>query len=191
MLHESTVTNVPTVLETTNSLSIKETLEPTPTNIFQSEPKKILDGIKMQSLADWTNALPHIKQWSQFRGRSSWVVVPMDTNSYPVILLAGVNGKTIQYKAKLTSVDAMGDHIREIELHTPDMSIDETRKFGESLLEMMGKDKSDFDAWCDKVGNNWVDAPLYSSGSSQVPDSNKCYGFQMLRSYGNEKTVGY
>src|SRR5690348_14120738 len=161
----SVPTNAVMVLAITNSAAANipaETTTQTAPAITSPEPKRIIDGIKTQSLADWTNAIPNIKQWSQFRGRSSWVAAPMDTNNYPIILLTGANG-TIQFKAKLTSVDAMDDDVREIELHTPDMSIDETRKFGESLLGMMSKDKSDFDAWCDKVGNNWVDAPLYGS----------------------------
>lgn len=165
-----------------------ETISQTPpTIIVPTEPKEPLDAIKMQSLSDWTNAIPKIKQWSSFRGRSSWVAASRNTNDYPIILLTGINGSKIQFTASLTSVSAMEDHVQEIELHTPDMNIDEAREFGESLLQMMSKDKTSFNAWCDKVGNNWVDAPLYSSDSSQVPDSGKFYNFQMLRSYGNEK----
>lgn len=155
--------------------------------VAPAEPLKNLDATKAQSLADWTNAIPNIKQWSRFRNRSSWVSAPMNTNNYAVLLLTGINGSAIQFTAKLTSVDAMGDHVREVELHTQDMNIDETHEFGDSLLQMMGKDTASFDAWCNKVGNKWVDAPLYSSDSSQVPDSNKFYNFQMLRSYGDEK----
>jgi len=152
-----------------------------------TKPKEPLDVLKAQNLSDWINAIPNIKLWSHFRTRSSWIAAPMNTNNYAALLLTGINGNTIQFTASLTDVEAMGDYVRRVELHSPDMNIDEAREFGDSLLGIMGKDKSGFDAWCDKVGNNWIDAPLYSSGSAQVPNSNKFYGLQTLRSYGNER----
>jgi hypothetical protein len=44
---------------------------------------------------------------------------------------------------------------------------------------MLGQDPTDFLAWCNKVGNNWLDAPLYSTGDHY-------YGFQILNTYNNE-----
>lgn len=184
---KSLYTNTATALKITNSSSAEITTQVSAPTVTSVEPKKILDAIKAQSIADWTNAVPNLKVWNHFRSESSWVAVQKDTNNYPVLLLGGMNGNTVQFAAKLIDVETVDVHIRRVELHTPNMSINQTRKLGESLLEMMGKDKSSFDAWCDRVGNNWVDAPLFGSGSSQVPDSNKFYGFQMLRSYGNEK----
>jgi hypothetical protein len=184
---KSLYTNTAADLETTNSSSAKIATQAPAPAVAQVEPKKILDAIKAQSLADWTNTIPNIKQWSHFRGRSSWVADQRDANHYPVILLTGANGKTIQYKAKLTSVDAMGDYVREIELQSGWVDITDVRSLGDSLLQMMGMDETGFNSWSDKVENNWVDAPLYNSPVSQVPNSSKYYGFQILRSYNNDK----
>jgi len=156
--------------------------------IFVPVPrKKPFDVVRAQSLADWTNAIPNIKQRSQFRGRSSWVAASIDTNSFPVILLTGANGNTFKFTAKLTDVEARDDDVRTIELHTPDMNIEEIREFGKQLCELQGLDATDFLAWCDKVGNQWVDAPLYDGKSLPLPNSNKFYGFGILRAYNNEK----
>lgn len=178
-------TNMTPVLVVKNP-PIETITQAPPAIIATTESKKPLDVLKAQSLADWTNVIPNIKLWSHFRTRSSWVADQRDTNNYPVILLTGVNGKTIQYKAKLTSVDAMGDRVREIQLQSGWMNIADTRSLGDSLLQMMGKDTASFDAWCNKVGNNWIDQPEWTSGGLRMPDGNKFYGFATHITFNNE-----
>jgi hypothetical protein len=67
------------------------------------------------------------------------------------------------------------------------MDIDETRELGLQICNMFGRDPSDFIAWCNKVGNHWLDAPLYSSRNIYMPNSNETFGFQTLRTYTDEK----
>ena len=182
----STPTNTAAVLEGI-IFQAELTTQIPPTIATTTETRKILDVAKAQNLADWTNAMPNIKLWSHFQTRSSWVADQRDTNNYPTMILTGVNGITIQYKTKLTSIDAMGNHVREIELQTPFMDIDETREFGKALLQMMGKDTASFDAWCNKVGNNWIDAPLYDSYNARQPNNDKTYAFGTHITFNNEK----
>ena len=181
---QSTETNVIFVPEEKISptVNITQTL---PTVITPTESKELFNIVKAQDLADWTNAIPNIRPWSHFRSRSSWIA-DQGTNKPPTLLLT-LNGNTIEYKAKLTDVEILDNKVHRIELQTPFMDIKETREFGESLLQMMGKDNGSFDAWCDKVGNNWVDAPEWTSGGAQMPDSNKFYGFATHITFNNER----
>lgn len=179
-------TSASPVLEIKNASTnaIMRSSQPT---INLPKPKEPLDAIKMQSLADWTNAIPKITQWSHFREDSSWVAASRDTNDYPTLLLAGLNGSGVQFTASLTDVEAVGDHVRRIEMHSVWMNIEDTKLLGDSLLELMGKDKASFDVWCAKVGNNWVDAPLYDSYNAQLPNSDKVCSFGTHRTFSNEK----
>jgi hypothetical protein len=93
----------------------------------------------------------------------------------------------VQFTAKLADVEIIDEHVRRVELQSVWMNIADTRSLGDSLLQMLGKDDGGFDAWCDKVGNNWIDAPLYSSGGSQIPESGKFCGFQILNTFNNEQ----
>jgi len=51
----------------------------------------------------------------------------------------------------------------------------------------MGKDKTGFNAWCDKVGNRWMDEPGFTSAASHLPNSDKTFGFQARATFNNEK----
>lgn len=68
-------------------------------------------------------------------------------------------------------------NIQRVEMHSPMMSINETRALGLQLCSLLNLDSKDFSAWCDKVGNHWVDAPLYSS------KGNIHLGFETLMTY--------
>jgi len=69
----------------------------------------------------------------------------------------------------------------EAELQTPNMNIDETRELGVQLCKLIGQDPTEFLAWCDKVGNHWLDAPLYGT------KSNAPLSFKILMTYNNDK----
>lgn len=76
------------------------------------------------------------------------------------------NGKTVIYEATFISLTTKGntDNLLQVELQTPNMSIEETKELGLQLCNMFGWDASGFLAWCDKTGNRWLDAPLYGTG---------------------------
>jgi len=145
----------------------------------------------IESTAPLTNALmaTNIEQWKaiikglhKMPGLSeSWDMEQTNlTTSIPITLQQ--NGKTVSYKAQFIDIsikNGNGD-ILEAQLHSPIMSIDETRELGLQLCNMLGQDPSGFLAWCDKVGNHWLDAPLYGTG-------NRFYSFQTIGGYSNEK----
>lgn len=105
----------------------------------------------------------------------------------PIVLSQG--GKTVQYSAVLISINAENNtgNIAEIEMQTPNMDIDETKKLGLQLYDMFGLDPSDFLAWCNKVGNHWLDSPLYGSKDIHDPNSGKIFAFKTLHAYNDEK----
>lgn len=92
------------------------------------------------------------------------------------------DGRTVAYDATFVSITAKNEtgNLIEVQMQTPNMNIDETRDLGLQLCNMLGVDSKDFLVWCDKVGNHWLDAPLYATG-------NKSYGFQTLRTFNDEK----
>ena len=97
----------------------------------------------------------------------------------PVML--GVNGQAVNLNVWFADVDVLKDgQIRKIEMQSSIMNIDETKALGLKLCNMLGVDPKDFLVWCDKVGNHWLDAPLYATGS-------KAYGIQILHTFDDER----
>jgi hypothetical protein len=178
--------NTVTVSDVTNTPT-ETAVQTFPNAVAQTEPQKNLNAMAAQNIADWTNAIPHFKQWSHFRTRSSWVADQGITNNYPIILLTGANGNTLQFTTKLTSVDTMSDHIRQVELQSPFMNIEEIKNFGQQLCALLDIDPKDFLAWCNQVGNTWVDQPIFYSGAGISPDPAKAVAFNIRQTFNNEK----
>ena len=108
------------------------------------------------------------------------------TAGIPIVLAE--NGKSVSFKVRFIDVEPLDDGtIRKVEMHSPIMNIDETRELGSQLCNMLGRDPSDFLAWCDKVGNHWLDSTLFSSGGSRMSNGDKFAGFGMLHSYDDDK----
>jgi len=152
----------------------------------------------IESITPLTNALAatNIEQWKaaikglhKLPGLSeSWDMEQTNlTASIPITLRQ--NGKTVSYNAQFIDIsikNGSGD-ILEVQLHSPIMNIDETKELGLELCNMFELDSSDFQAWCDKVGNHWLDAPLYGSRDIHDPNSNAVFTFQTIGGYNNEK----
>jgi hypothetical protein len=145
----------------------------------------------IEPISPMTNALTamNIEQWKQtikdlhkMPGLSeSWHMEQTNQNSYVPVTLEE-NGQTISYKVRFIDIsikNANGD-ILEAQLRSPMMNIDETRELGLQLCNILGIDSKDFSNWCDKVGNHWLDTPLYSIG-------NHYYGFETFHTYNDEK----
>ncbi len=104
------------------------------------------------------------------------------TNRRTGVSLMLIKGtQIVQYEATLVDISAKkpGGDLMEVQIQTPNMNIEETKELGLKLCNMMEVDPKDFQAWCDKVGNHWLDAPLYAT--------NHYYGFGINRTYDNEK----
>jgi hypothetical protein len=150
-----------------------------PTNTIESfEP--LTNALTAINLEQWKKAIKGLKKEAGFITEQHWLVEqPGRKTGLPITLSLG--DKTVQYSAVLVSVTAKNEtgNVMEVEMQTPNMNIDETRELGLQLCNMLGVDPKDFLAWCDKVGNHWLDAPLYGTG-------NKFYSFQTLMTYNND-----
>jgi hypothetical protein len=138
-----------------------------------------------------TNALiaTNIQQWKALiKGlhkspglSESWHMEETNQASYVPITFQE-NGQTISYKIRFIDISIKNENgdILEAEARSPMMNIDETRELGLQLCNMLQVDPRNFLAWCDKVGNNWLDQPLFGDG-------NRYYSFHLFHTYDNEK----
>jgi hypothetical protein len=146
----------------------------------------LTNALTADNLEQWKAAITGLRKSSGLS--ESWdMEITNRTSGIPIPLMA--NGQTNFYKARFINLDIYegGEKIMEAQLHSPIMNIDETRELGLQLCSVLGQDPSDFLAWCDKVGNHWLDAPLYFSKSAHDPNSNKIFEFKTLRTYTDEK----
>jgi hypothetical protein len=145
--------------------------------------------ITLTNLEQCKIAITGLKKLGGFRFKQSWLVEqPGRTNGLPVIL--NLNGQTVQYYAILISVDCLNrddtNHVSEIQTQTQIMNIDDTRRLGLQLCSTLSIDPKDFLAWCDKVGNQWLDTPLFGAGIRDVKN-NKDIAFQTLHGFNPKK----
>jgi hypothetical protein len=151
-----------------------------PTNTIESTVP-LANALTATNLEQWKAAIKGLKPLAGFTVEQHWLVEqPGRTNGIPIVLSIG--DKTVQYSAVLISVNAQNENgqVRRVEMQSSNMNIDETRELGLQLCDMLGVDPKDFIAWCNKVGNHWLDAPLYSTGSASG-----AFGIHMT--YNNEK----
>jgi hypothetical protein len=161
-------------------------IEPQPTNII--EPTATLaNGLTATNLEQWKITINGLHKSPGLS--ESWnMEITNRTSGISVPLIA--NGQTNFYKTRFINLDIYeggGGKIMEVQMHSPIMNIDETKELGLQLCNMLGQDPADFLAWCDKVGNHWLDAPLYYSKSSRDPDSNRIIEFKTLMTYTDAK----
>lgn len=160
-----------------NAFPVQVTSQPT-NAVESSEP---IAAFTATNLEQWKTVIKGLKKEAGFTTEQHWLIEqPGRKVGLPIILNLG--DKTVQYSAVLISVTAKNEtgDIMEVEMQTPNMNIDETRELGLQLCNMLDYDPKGFLAWCDKVGNHWLDAPLYAGG-------NRNYSFQILRGYNDEK----
>ena len=169
------------ILEQTNS-SLEKVVTQTPAVVVApTQSQTLFYATKPHTIEDWTNAVPNLKPRLHSKYYEVWDVTQINEPNPPKVILSGVNGTTVQYAADSIDIGVRNNQIRRIELQSPRMNIDATKEMGLQLCNMLGLDSKGFVAWCDQVGNHWLDAPLYSS-----QDKNHI-GFQTLRTYNDEK----
>jgi hypothetical protein len=144
-----------------------------------------------ESITTLTNALTamNIEQWkAAIKGlhkmiglSESWHMEQTNQEEY-ILVPIEKNGQNIDYKLRFIDISVKNQNgdILEAQLRSPMMSIDETRELGLQLCNILGNDPTGFSTWCDKVGNHWMDTPLYSTG-------NHYYGFETFHTYNDEK----
>jgi hypothetical protein len=181
----NTVAELPPQQLETNFIEVTSNTAPVeavqqPTNAIEPTVP-LTNALIATNIEQWKAAIQGLKKEAGFITEQHWLVEqPGRKAGLPINLSLG--DKTVQYSAVLISVTAkneIGD-IMEVEMQSPNMNIHDTRELGLQLCNMLGVDPKDFLAWCDKVGNHWLDAPLYAGG-------NRNYSFQILNGYNDEK----
>ena len=180
------ISHTPQTIEKTNQFTamLSGTNPMVATNTLTSSPavSKPINAITATNLAQWKALIPGLKYSGNFIRFSSWIMETVGrTNGIPVTF--SLNGETVRYKAIFVNVSAKNgsDDVLEVALQTANMNIDDTRQLGLQLCDMMQVDSKGFTDWCDKVGNHWVDAPLFEGAG------NKQTAFHIIRGYNDEK----
>ena len=132
------------------------------------------------NLSQWKTAIEGLTQLSGFSSGLHYVAEqPNRFVGIPISLIQ--NSNTVQLKTVFISVDANDSgNLIEVDMQSQNMNIAETRQMGLQLCKLFGYENDEFIAWCDKVGNHWLDAPLYGRGDHY-------FGFTIIRTYNDEK----
>ena len=154
-----------------------------------SHPSEPIDILAITNLEQSKVAITGLKKLGGFNDKygQHWLVEQHGRKiGLPIILSEDTN--TVRYSAVLISVDCLDrietNHVSEIQTQARNMNIDETRKLGLGLC----RDPEAFVAWCDKVGNHWLDTPLYGAVSKFRDVKNgKIVVFETLHTYNNDK----
>lgn len=148
--------------------------QPKPQDSSKS-PKLMEQAIKLSDKGELANEPPdvlsatNIEQWkSLIKNLKKDSSLPnfWRTESPQGCVILKSNGQSIVYKSEFVDVsvaNSAGD-VLEAEIYTPKMNIVETRELGLKICKMFGFDTNKFLAWCNDVGNNWLDSPLFSVG---------------------------
>jgi hypothetical protein len=159
--------------------------QPVPVAVPQPEanvlPPDAFNALTATNLDQWKAAMKRLKSSDIFyQNTEMWHMEQTNrTTGTTVLLVKGT--QIVQYQAAAIDVSAKkpGGDVILVQMQTPNMNIDETRGLGVQLCNIMEVDPKDFQAWCDKAGNHWMEAPLYAT--------NHYYGFAINRTYDNEK----
>ncbi|MDD5140058.1 MAG: hypothetical protein PHY43_07370 [Verrucomicrobiales bacterium] len=141
--------------------------------------------VQIESLADLKEKIASLKLLEADKYDQVWV-----SDGIPLVFeIKGKNDKAIRFVADFVEAtsDPEGGRIWKLELHSPNMSIEELRPLGIQLHEMLKIDPQPFLSWADKVGNAWVDSPLYYNGEPAVPAGEKRFSFGVLHTYNDER----
>jgi len=141
---------------------------------------KEINALGATNLDQWKLLIPGLKYSNNFGKWDSWIMEKQD-RSGGVPITFGKNDQSVSYQVRFIDLRVFKDsgQIRRVEIHSPIMNIDKTRELGLQLCKMLGVDSKGFTDWCDKVGNHWLDAPLYATGTGS-------YGFQTLQTFNND-----
>jgi hypothetical protein len=68
----------------------------------------------------------------------------------------------------------------EAQLYSPKMNVEEARALGTGLCSMFSFETNKLSTWCDSVGTNWLDTPVFSIGDHR-------HSFSIRHSFNPEK----
>jgi hypothetical protein len=151
-----------------------------PSVVATTNNAPLLNVINAQTLDEWKAAVPKLS----FQMDSVWGMVQLPTNpALPFII------GSVPFSSDSISVFSRRDNsgnVRRVEIQSLVMNIADTRALGDSLLQMMGKDETAFNAWCDKAGKDGVDTPTFDSAGAHLANGKVC-AFSTLCGFNDEK----
>lgn len=165
---------------------------PNTDNSLTSSPVSIpaneaFNALAATNLTQWKQTVKELTQLGGFKYEQHWIMEMHNSDrsanrNIGKLFVFNHGGKTITYEATFISITTKGNigNILQVELQTPNMNIEETKKLGLQLCNMFNWDSSGFQAWCDKTGNRWLDAPLYGTGDHD-------HTFNVRNTFNNEK----
>ena len=120
------------------------------------------DVLSATNLEQWKSLIKDLKQDKALR--DNWTTSRSRPGTPPVLLKH--NGQSIVYKAAAIDVSVVPrtTDFMEAQIYSPKMNIEETRALGLSLCGMFGFDSNKFQTWCNAVGTNSMDMPLFGIG---------------------------
>jgi hypothetical protein len=151
--------------------------------------QEIFNALTATNLNQWKQAIKDLKQLGGFKYNQDWIMELHKPDGKPTRDIGrpfnfSYNGRTIAYNATFINLQTKNGSDSDLlasELYSPNMNIDQTRELGLQLCDMLQIDPKGFLAWCDKVGNHWMDMPLYGTAS------NARLSFKILNTFNNEK----
>lgn len=140
-----------------------------------------LNALTATNLEQWKSLIKGLSISDKFSDMEIWVMEQSSRETGVPILLEH-DGKKVLYHTRFVDVSAglPDENVQRVEMKSPIMNINETRELGLQLCELLGVDSKDFLAWCDKVGNHWLDAPSFNTGNYQC-------GFGIHMTYDDDK----
>jgi hypothetical protein len=173
----------PLQLETNLAVEVPSNTHPVSVVMQQQATSEPINALTTTNLEQWKTMISGLKHSADFITWDSWVKEQTNRmTGIPVLLQA--NGQAISYKVHFIDVDVYKgseEKIMEVQMHSPVMNIDETRELGLQLCTLLQIDPKGFLAWCDQVGNRWMDQPLFGDGDGHH------YSFHLLQTFDNEK----
>jgi hypothetical protein len=125
------------------------------------------DVLAATNIEQWKSIIPNLQKDSSMPNSSMpnfWRTKERQKGVDTVVLKS--KGQSIFYKTASVDVcvaNSAGD-VLEADIYTPKMDIVETRELGLKICKMFNFDSNKFLAWCNSVGNNWLDSTLFSAG---------------------------
>jgi hypothetical protein len=165
----------------TNGVSVAEVLT-------ETNRAALFDVVTATNLSQWQASIPKLRLLNPSEFEESWILEIHDSSKYLQVRLTGVRGQSFSYITQFIDIEVKtNDYVRRVELHAPNMHIEEIRALGSELNNLFGIEPQSFLAWCNTVGNRSMDQPVFASKDGVSPNPNKNIGYTINHTFNDEK----
>jgi hypothetical protein len=153
---------------------------------FSPLPIGLFNVATATNLDQWKAAITNLHNDSVLK--ENWVMRQSDTNKGVRLIISGTNQTWVEFDSNFIKIKTKKSStaLHRIEIQGVGMNIADIRVIGRVLLKVMGKDESNFNAWCDKIGSHPVNIPLFTSDNAHLYNGRIC-GFEILSGHDPEK----